>query len=137
MKHTRTWILTANASKALCYERIDDQPKLTLVTETEDPLGCARNADLGDDRAGYESMGVGRGSAAYSPRTDPKTKRCMRALRASWRRCSTMASPAIAAMRSRSLRRTRSLGTAVPTDLTRFDRGEILTRVDNALHRPG
>jgi len=33
----RTWILTANASKAICYERIDDRPKLTLVTEIEDP----------------------------------------------------------------------------------------------------
>jgi protein required for attachment to host cells len=150
MKHTRTWILTANASKALCYERIDDQPKLTLVTEIEDPLGRARTADVGNDRAGYESMGVGRGSAAYSPRTDATIKEHESFARklaqmldegVASHRCDALAifasNPFLGELKSHlGGPATKVLGTAVPTDLTSFDRREILKRVDNALHQP-
>ena len=151
MKHTRTWILIANASKALCYERTDDKSKMTLLTEIEDPFGRAKNSELGDDRAGYESMGAGRGSAAYSPRTDAKTKEHESFARkiaqmldagVAAPRCDAVAmfasNPFLGELKSHlGEQTTKVLKAAIATDLTSFDRAEIMKRVDHALHPSG
>ncbi|HJV95261.1 MAG TPA: host attachment protein [Albitalea sp.] len=147
-QHTRTWILVANASKALCYERIDDKRKLNLLTELDDPLGRAKNSDLGDDRAGYEAMGAGRGSAAYSPRTDAKTKEH----ESFARKLTQMLDEGVNAHRLDALvifasnpflgelkshlgeQASKLLTAAIATDLTSFDRAEILRRIDQTLH---
>jgi protein required for attachment to host cells len=150
MKHTRTWILTANASKALCFERIDDKPKLVLLTEIEDPLGRAKNSELGDDRAGYESMGVGRGSASYSPRTDAKTKEHEGFARklaqmldegVATHRCDALvifaSNPFLGELKSQLGEQAgKVLKTTIATDLTSFDRAEIMKRVEHALNPP-
>ena len=150
MKHTRTWILVANASKALCFERIDDKHKLNLLTDLDDPLGRAKSSELGDDRAGYESMGVGRGSSAYSPRTDAKRKEHESFARkltqmldegVSEHRCDALmifaSSPFLGELKSHLGEQTsKLLKSAVAVDLTSFDRAEILRRIDETLQQP-
>lgn len=148
MKHTRTWILVANASKALCFDRTDDKSKMSLLTEIDDPLGRAKSSELGDDRAGYESMGAGRGSASYAPRTDAKTKEHESFARklaqmldegVAAHRCDAVvmfaSNPFLGELKSHLGEQTaKVLKAAIATDLTSFERAEIMRRVDHALH---
>jgi protein required for attachment to host cells len=72
----RTWILVANAARALCYERKGGtlDRELSLVADFQDPFARSKASDLASDRAGYESIGHGQQGSAYEARTDAVTK---------------------------------------------------------------
>ncbi len=70
----RTWILAANAARAVCLQRDDRLPDLKLVEEIEDPLGRAKGIGLATDRSGHETTAAGGGGVAFAPRTDPRRK---------------------------------------------------------------
>ncbi|HEY2929563.1 host attachment protein [Piscinibacter sp.] len=149
MKHTPkpTWILIANASKGFCFESVHGKPKLNLLARYEDPLGRAKGIELGDDRGGHESMGHGRGSGTYSPRTDARTKEHDNFARElakvlndgiAAHHCEALAifasNPFLGEIKSHlSEQAMKALGTASATDLTSFDQRELTRRVDQAL----
>jgi len=68
------WVLIADSTRARYFSREDGKRELSLLAELDDPWGRAKGVDLAEDRAGYESVGAGRGGAAFSPRLDPRTK---------------------------------------------------------------
>jgi len=70
----RMWILVANASRALCYERVAGAEELNRLADFHDPLGRSKGIELETDRAGYEGGGHGHSGAAYAPRMDSRTK---------------------------------------------------------------
>jgi len=142
-----TWILLANASKAACLASVDGKTHLQPLAEFDDPLGRATGRELGDDRSGYESMGPGRGSASYTPRTDAKTKEHDSFARQlanhlndaiAAHRCDALAifasNPFLGEIKSHlSEQSMKALRAAIATDLTSFDAREIERRVDHAL----
>lgn len=69
-----TWILTANATEARCYESKLLGHDLTLIKEYYHPQNREKNLDLVTDRPGhYQSRsGVNSAHGAYAERTDPK-----------------------------------------------------------------
>jgi protein required for attachment to host cells len=70
----RTWILAANAARAVCLQRDDRLPDLKFVEEIEDPLGRLKGTDLATDRSGHETTAAGGGGVAFAPRTNPRSK---------------------------------------------------------------
>ena len=64
-----TWIVVANASRARCFERDDNDAPLRMLTSLEHPQSRARDADLTGS-----GLGHGLGAATYVPRLDPKDK---------------------------------------------------------------
>lgn len=70
----RTWVLAANASRALCFERQGLASEMRLVAEFEDPDARLKGHELGGSRAGYEPSGHGGGGAAFTPRTNVRDK---------------------------------------------------------------
>jgi protein required for attachment to host cells len=149
MKHTPkpTWILIANASKGFCFESIHGKPRLNLLAPFDNPLGRAKGIELGDDRGGYESMGRGRGSATYTPRTDARTKEHDHFARElakflndgiAAHRCDSLAifasNPFLGEIKSHlGEQAMKALTTASATDLTGLDQRELTRRVDQAL----
>jgi len=145
-----TWILIANASKAICYERAEGQSDLALLATFEDPLGRAKGMELSDDRAGYESMGRGQAGAAFEPHTDIRTKEH----ESFARRLAQHLNQAIAAHRCDELaivasnpflgevkshldhQSVKALHKSVPLDLTSFHGKELSRRIHEALSAP-
>jgi protein required for attachment to host cells len=64
-----TWILVANASRARCFARDDDDAPLMLMKSFVHPQSRARDTDLT-----VAGLGHGKGAATYVPRLDPKDK---------------------------------------------------------------
>lgn len=67
------WILIANATRARLLQQ-DTNERVKELHSFEHPQGRSKIGDLADDRAGYEAVSSGAGSAAYQPRTDAKQK---------------------------------------------------------------
>jgi protein required for attachment to host cells len=61
----RTWILVANSARACCFERGSIAGGVERLRSFECPESRAKAKDLETDRAGYEEMGHGRGSASF------------------------------------------------------------------------
>ncbi len=143
----RMWVLIANASKALCFERDDGAPGLTLLAEFNDPLARSKGSDLADDRAGYESFGRGHRGAAFAPRTDTRTKehdnfarRLANYLNAgiAAHRCDTLAilasNPFLGAVKMHlDVQSTKALTKTVAKDFTSLAGEELMRRIDHAI----
>jgi protein required for attachment to host cells len=141
------WILVANASKGLCFERSDGVADLKLLAEFVDPLGRSKGSDLASDRSGYESTGRGHGSAAFTPRTDSRTKEHDSFARRlagylndgiAAHRCDTLAilasNPFLGEVKTHlDSQSTKALASAVAKDLTSFAGDELRRRIDQAL----
>lgn len=74
---TTTWIVVANASKALVYavnkiKFLNDHDKLNLITEWNHPESRLRDSELMSDKLGrYHAKNVMRGDSFMEP-TDPQ-----------------------------------------------------------------
>lgn len=146
----RAWILIANASRASCFERNDGASELKLLAQFEDPLGRAKGIDLATDRAGYESTGRGNGSAAFSPRTDSRTKEHDSFARQlagylnegiAAHRCDSLAivasNPFLGEVKAHlDAQSTKGLSKAVAKDLTSFVGADLMQRIEQALFAP-
>jgi protein required for attachment to host cells len=146
-KMKATWILIANASKAICFERAEGASDLTLLARFEDPLGRSKGIDLAEDRAGYEAMGRGHAGSAFSPHTDARTKEHDSFARqlahhlneaVAAHRCDGLAilasNPFLGEVKSHLDEQSgKALRKAVPVDLTSFSGKELARRIDEAL----
>jgi protein required for attachment to host cells len=146
-----TWILVANASKAICFERAEGRDELTLISKFEDPLGRSKGVDLAPDRAGYEAMGHGQSGSAYSPHIDARTKEHDSFARQlalhlnagiASHRCDGLAilasNPFLGEVKSHLDEQSgKALHKAIPLDLTSFSGKELAHRIDKALHPGG
>jgi protein required for attachment to host cells len=146
-----TWILIANASKAMCFERPEGATDLTLESKFEDPLGRAKGVDLAGDRAGYEATGRGLAGAAYSPHTDVRTKEHDSFARQlahhlnsgiASHRCDALAilasNPFLGEVKSHLDEQSgKALHKAVPVDLTSFSGKDLARRIEEALSAAG
>jgi protein required for attachment to host cells len=71
----RNWLIVANASRARVLEETDRAGHYTHVADLVHPQSRLKGEQLGGDRPGHvEGVGHGLGSAAYLPRTDPRTR---------------------------------------------------------------
>lgn len=142
-----TWILLANASRALCFERTEGTADLKLLAEFADPLARLKGSELASDRAGYEAVGRGEGSAAFAPHTDVRTKEHDNFARqlakylnegVATRRCDTLAilasNPFLGQLKTHlDSQSIKALAQAIPKDLTSFTGEELARRIDQAL----
>ncbi|HUN92200.1 MAG TPA: host attachment protein [Burkholderiaceae bacterium] len=145
-----TWIVIANSAHARVLSREQAHGPVTEVARFEHPGSRLRGADIVGDRAGYEAMGGGHGSASFAPRTDPRTKEHENFARQLAReigsavgsgRCGGVAlmasNPFLGEVKGHlDVASQKALVAAVPVDLTSFDGEELQRRIDAALARP-
>jgi protein required for attachment to host cells len=71
----RNWLVVANASRARVLEEADLDGHYTHVADLVHPQSRLKGGQLAGDRPGHvEGIGHGLGSAAYLPRTNPRTR---------------------------------------------------------------
>jgi protein required for attachment to host cells len=143
----RTWVLVANASKAICFERDEYSSDLRLVSEFEDPLGRSKGSELADDRAGYEPTGHGGAGSAFEPRTDVRTKQHDTFARrlgdflneaVAGHRCDELgiiaSNPFLGQLKAHlNPESSKALSRTVPKDLTSYAGDELARRIHEAL----
>lgn len=141
-----TWILIANSAHARCFLRESGSRHWSMLTEFDDALGRVKGLELASDRSGYEANPQG-GGAAYTERSDPRTKEherfaarlarfCNEGIAA--HRCDALAifasAPFLGEIKEHLDEQARkALRVAAPHDFTNLSGTELLRRVDQEL----
>lgn len=140
-----TWIMVANASRAVCLAREDTTSAATLLFSMDHPQSRARDRDLT-----VSGLGHGRGAATYVPRLDPKAKEHDQFAQQLADRLSAgvaahscgelilIASKSmLGEIRNRlDKQAAKAVSASVAADLTAYEGRELRERIDEALAKP-